>query len=60
MQSSTSQQHGFAGNVEEEKKLKYAVENFAQASVAHIPAFTQLTYTNAYLQQPNITRILQQ
>ena len=51
MQSSTSQQHGFAGNVEEEKNLNDAFSNFAQALAADIPALTQLTDTNVYLQQ---------
>ena len=51
MQSSTAQQHGFAGNVVEEKNPNDAVANFAQASAADISAFTQLTDTNAYLQQ---------
>ena len=32
IQSSTAQQHGFAGNVEEEKNLNNAVAKFAQAS----------------------------
>ena len=51
MQSSTAQQHGFAGNVVEEMNPNDAVANFAQASAADISAFTQLTDTNAYLQQ---------
>ena len=51
MQSSTSQQHGFVGNVEEEKNLNDAVANFAQASAEDISSFTQLNDTNAYLQQ---------
>ena len=51
MQSSTAQQHGFAGNLVEEKNFNYAVENFAQASAADRLYFTQLIDTNAYLQQ---------
>ena len=51
MQFSTAQQHGFAGNVVEEKNLNNAVANFAQASAADISAFTQLTDNNTYLQQ---------
>ena len=51
MQSSTSQQHGFAGNLVEEKNLNEAVANFAQASSAERSSFTQLTDTDAYLQQ---------
>ena len=51
IQSSTAQQHGFAGNVEEEKNLNDAFSNFAQALAADIPALTQLTDTNVYLQQ---------
>ena len=49
MQSSTAQQHGFAGNVVEENNLNDVVENFSQASAADRSAFTQLTDTNAYL-----------
>ena len=51
MQSSTDQQHGFAGKVVEEKNLNNAVAKFAQASAAERSAFTKLTDTNAYLQQ---------
>ena len=51
MQSSTAQKHGFAGNAVEEKNLNNAVANYAQASAADRSAFTQFTYTNAYLQQ---------
>ena len=51
MQSSTSQHHGFAGNVVEEKNLNYAVANFGQSSAAYRSSFTKLTDTNAYLQQ---------
>ena len=51
MQSSTAQQHGFAENVVEEKNLNDAFANFAQASAADRSVFTQLTDTNAYLQQ---------
>ena len=51
MQSRTAQQHGFAGNVEEEKNLNNAVANFAQYSEADRSAFTQLTDTTTYLQQ---------
>ena len=51
MQSSTAQQHGFAGNVVEEKNLNDAVANFSQASAAYRSDFTQLTDTNAYLQK---------
>ena len=51
MQSSTAQQHVFAGNVVEEKNLNDAVANFEQSSEADRSAFTQLTDTNAYLQQ---------
>ena len=51
MQSSTAQQHGFAGNLEEEKNLNDAVANFAQASASDRSAFTQLTDTNVYPQQ---------
>ena len=51
MQSSTAQQHGFAGKVLEEKNLNNALAKFSQASAADISAFTLLTDTNAYLQQ---------
>ena len=51
IQSSTAQQHGFAGNVEEENNLNYAVANFAQPSAADGSDLTQLTDTNAYLQR---------
>ena len=51
MQSRTAHQHGFAGNVVEEKNLNDAVEIFSQASAADRSAFTQLIDTNAYLQQ---------
>ena len=51
MQSSTPQQDGFAVNVLEEKNINDAVANFAQASAVDRSAFTQLTDTNAYLQQ---------
>ena len=51
MQYSTAQQHGFAGNMVEEKNLNYAVANFAQSSAADISDFTQFTDTNAYLHQ---------
>ena len=51
MQSSTAQQHGFAGNVEEENNLNYAVANFAQASASDRSDLTKLTDTNAYLQR---------
>ena len=47
MQSRTAQQHGFVGNVVEEKNLNNAVAKF----VGHRSAFTQLAYTNAYPQQ---------
>ena len=50
MESSTAQQHGFAGNVVEEKNLNDAVANFATASAAARSAFTQLIDANAYLQ----------
>ena len=51
IQSSTAQQHGFAGNVEEENNLNYAVANFAQASASDRSDLTKLTDTNAYLQR---------
>ena len=51
MQSSMDQQHGFAGNMEEENNLNDTVANFAQASAADRSDFTQFTDTNAYLQQ---------
>ena len=51
MQSSTAQQHGFAGNVVDEKNLNNAVAKFAQASAADRSDYTQLTDTNTYLQQ---------
>ena len=51
MQSSTAQKHGFGGNAEEEKNLNDVFANFAQALEADRSAFTQLTDTNAYLQQ---------
>ena len=38
-------------NVEEEKNLNDAIVNFAQVSAADRSDFTQLTDTNAYLQQ---------
>ena len=41
MKSRTAQQHGFAGNVEEEKNLKEAVDKFSQASAADKSALTQ-------------------
>ena len=51
MQFSTAQQHGFAGNVVEEKNLNNAVETFSQSPAAEISDFTPLTDTNNYLQQ---------
>ena len=51
MQSSTAQQHGFAGNVVEENNLNDAVANFAQVSAAYRSDFTQLTDNNTYIQQ---------
>ena len=51
MQYRTAQKNGFAGNVAEEKNLNNTVANFAQASALYRSAFTQLTDTNAYLQQ---------
>ena len=51
MQSSTAQQHGFAGNVVEEKNLNGAAANFAQDSAAERSVFSQLTDTNVYLHQ---------
>ena len=39
MQSSTAQQHGFTGNLVEEKNLNSAVENFAQDSAAERSVF---------------------
>ena len=51
MKSSTAQQHGFTGNVVEKKNLNDAVANFAQVSSEDRSVFTQLTDTNAYLQQ---------
>ena len=51
MQSSTAQQHGFTVNVVKEKNLNNAVANFAKVSAEDISDFTQLTDTNAYLQQ---------
>ena len=48
---STTQQHGYAGNAEEETNLNEAVANFAQASASDRSAFTQLTDTNSQLQQ---------
>ena len=51
MQSSTAQQHGFAGNVEEGNKLNDAVANFSQASASDRSSFTELTGTGAYLQK---------
>ena len=51
MQSSTAHQHGFAGNMLEKKNLNDAVANFAQVSSEDRSVFTQLTDTNAYLQQ---------
>ena len=49
MQSSTAQQHGFAGNVIEEKNCNELMAKFAQASEADISAFTKLTDTDLYL-----------
>ena len=51
MQSITAQQHGFAVNVSEEKKLNDAATKFSQTSAVDTSAFTQLTDTNAYLHQ---------
>ena len=51
MQSSTAQKHGFAGNVVQEKNLNDAVANFAKVSAEVRSEFTQLTDTNAYIQQ---------
>ena len=52
MQNATAQQQGFAANVEvEDPDLTSAVANFAQASAADRSAFTQLTDTNAFLNQ---------
>ena len=51
MQYRTAQKNGFAGNVSEEKNLNNTEANFAQASALYRSAFTQLTDTNAYLQQ---------
>ena len=51
IQYCTAQQHGFAGNVVEEKNLNDAVANFAQTSAADISDFKRFTDTNAYLQQ---------
>ena len=51
MQSSTAQQHGFTGNVVEEKNLNNAVANFTQAPAAYRSDFTKLTDTNTYIQQ---------
>ena len=49
MQSITSQQHIFAGNVVEEKNLNDVVAKFAQAPAAYRSDFKQFTDTNAYL-----------
>ena len=51
MMASTTQQHGNAGNSEEETNLNEAVANFAQASASYRSVFTQLTDTNSQLQQ---------
>ena len=51
MMESTTQQHGYAGNSEEETNLNEAVANFAQASASDRSVFTQLTDTNSQLQQ---------
>ena len=51
MMASTTQQHGYAGNAEEETNLNEAVDNFAQASASDRSVFTQLTDTNSQLQQ---------
>ena len=52
MQNATAQQQGFVANVEvEDPDLTSAVANFAQASAADRTAFTQLTDTNAFLNQ---------
>ena len=51
MMASTTQQHGYAGNAEEETNLNEAVANFAQESASDRLAFTQLADTNLQLQQ---------
>ena len=51
MQSNTAHKHGFARNLAEENNLSDAVAKFAQESSADRSDLTQLTDTNAYLQQ---------
>ena len=40
MMASTTQQHGYAGNAEEDKNLNEAVANFAQVSASDRSEFT--------------------
>ena len=52
IQNATAQKQGFAANVEvEDPDLTSAVANFAQALAADRSAFTELTDTNAFLNQ---------